>query len=440
MIDQRKQVVFFDLGGTLGSPRISVPEGRLERLAVYPFAVPVLQDLKDRGIPCGIISNTGSETGESMGEVLAQAGISHFFQPDLLIFSSVEGVDKSSEEIFRIAAARAGHADAADRCVYVGEDRAERQVAMRAGLSVCPHPLLVEEVLLGQSLRYVRISARESQSTAAWKGYLKVPSIVPLHIERDHGKISIYAISTAAEATYLDDLGFHVDRLGHSDAPLTTSLYLFRDDRQVTSGFLQPEGNSSSCFGQGPESEWVLASTDRGLLVALPAGRSVDEFRFRGAAHGHVAKLLPDMSLLEPFGMEPDTRPATFLLAPAVEPSLDPRIRDELITGITPEVVSDHASRYTGVLPIDPQGTSARIVSRHIFHPDNAVASRALAADLQRLGGVGISVRLHEFVHQGRQLHNVEAELYGTDSKEVVLVSAHFDSTAGNDDAYNPRD
>jgi len=439
MTDQRTQVVFFDLGGTLGSPRISFPEGRLERLAVYPFAFPVLQDLKDRSVPCGIISNTGNETEESMGAVLAQAGISHFFEPDLLVFSSVERVDKSSEAIFRIAAARAGNVDAADRCVYVGEDRAERQVAMRAGLSVCPHPLLVEEVLLGHSLRYLRMSAPSSQSGLPWRGYLKVPSIVPLHIEREHGKIVAYAISTAEEASTLDDLGFHVDRLGHSDAPLSTSLYLFRDDRQVMSGFLKPDGNSHSCFGQGPESEWILASTDRGLLVALPAGRSLDEFRFRAASHGHVAKLLPDMSLLEPFGLEPDARPATFLLAPAVEPSLDERVRDELIAGITPAIVSDHAARYTGVHSIDSQGSSARIMSRHIFHPDNAVATQALAADLQRLGGAGISVRLHEFVHQGRQLHNIEAEFNGADSKEVVVISAHFDSTADNDDAYNPR-
>ncbi len=77
-------------------------------------------------------------------------------------------------------------------------------------------------------------------------------------------------------------------------------------------------------------------------------------------------------------------------------------------------------------------------MSRHIFHPDNAKAAKALAADLKRLGGAEISVRLHEFVHEGRQLHNVEAEIHGSDSKEVVLVSAHFDSTAANDDTYNP--
>ncbi len=356
MTDQHGQVVFFDLGGTLGSPRISFPEGRLERLAVYPFAVPVLTHLKDRSVPCGIISNTGNETRESMEAVLAQAGISHFFQPDLLIFSSVEGVDKSSEQIFKMAAARAGHADAADRCVYVGEDRAERQVALRAGLSVCPHPLLVEDVLLGQSLRYLRISAPPNQSKREWRGYLSVPSLVPVLLEREHGEIVVYAISTDVQATQLDDLGFHVDRLGHSDAPLTTGLYLFQDDRQKKSGFLRSEGNSRTCFGQGPESEWILASTDRGLVVALPAGRSMDEFRFQEAAHGHVAKLLADMSLLEPFGLEPDTRPATFLLAPPAEPPLDERARDGLISGISPEILSDHAARYTGELPIDPQG------------------------------------------------------------------------------------
>jgi bacterial leucyl aminopeptidase len=438
MTNHNGSVVFFDLGGTLGSPRISFPDGRLERFDAYPFTAPVLQFQRDKGVPCGIISNTGKETRQSMEEVLEKAGIAHFFDPDLLMFSSVEGFDKSSEEIFRIAATRAGKADAADRCVYVGEGRSERQMAIRAGLRVCPHPLLLQEVLLGQRLWYLRLSVPASQANMPWRGYLRVPSLVPVHIDVEHDRTVVYAISTAAEATRLDDLGFLVDRLGSPDAPLTTSLYLFRDDRQMNSGFLRPEGNCAACFGKGEESEWILASTERGLLIALQAGRSVDEFRFRGAAHGHVAKLLPDMSLLEPFGLEQDARPAAFLLAPTMEPRLDETVRDELVTGITPEIITGHVERYTGIQPLVSSNSSRRIVSRHIFHPDNAIAGLALAADLQRLGGPGISVRFHEFAHQGLQLRNVEAEFEGSDSKEVVIVSAHFDSTAGNDDAYHP--
>jgi hypothetical protein len=83
MAEPQGQVVFFDLGGTLGSPRISFPERRLERLDVYPYTFSVLQALKDQGTPCGIISNTGAETFASMDAVLKKAGIAQFFQPPL---------------------------------------------------------------------------------------------------------------------------------------------------------------------------------------------------------------------------------------------------------------------------------------------------------------------------------------------------------------------
>ena len=48
-------------------------------------------------------------------------------------------------------------------------------------------------------------------------------------------------------------------------------------------------------------------------------------------------------------------------------------------------------------------------------------------------------MRLHPFSHQGRALHNVEAELPGLVPGEVVLVTAHLDSTAAfGDGPYNP--
>jgi bacterial leucyl aminopeptidase len=438
MTEQSGQVVFFDLDGTLGSPRISFPEARLERLDVYPFATPVLQRLNDAAIPAGIISNTGNETAESMRIVLEASGIYGFFRPDLMIFSSVVGMDKSSIGIFKLASQRAAKMQSPDRCIYVGEDRLEREMAMKAGFRVCPHPLLVEEVLRNQPLRYVRISIPESQSRTEWRNSLKAHALVPLYVEREHSGTALYAITTAPEATKLDDLGFHVVRLGVPNAPLTTNLYLFRDDRQVMTGFLAPEGNSARFFGQGEGSEWVLASSARGLFVALPAGRSVDELRFRDAAHGSVAKLLPDMTLLEPFGQEVDARRAPFLFTPPADRTLTQDERDAMRDGITAQVITNDVNRYTGVDSVTSTGVPTRIRSRHIGHPDNVVATRALAEDLRLRGGPGMAVRLHQFLHQGRTLFNVEGELLGSNTDEMVLVCAHFDSTASDDMHYDP--
>ena len=110
---------------------------------------------------------------------------------------------------------------------------------------------------------------------------------------------TVYAITTPAAAARLDDLGFWVDRLGAEGEPLTTDLYLLRDDRQLGSGFLTLDGNATELFDAGPAARAVLASSDEGLLVAVPAGSSVERFHFSGAQHGHNLKLVPTATLLE---------------------------------------------------------------------------------------------------------------------------------------------
>lgn len=112
---------------------------------------------------------------------------------------------------------------------------------------------------------------------------------------------TVYAITTPPAASRLDDLGFWVDRLGTEDEPLTTDLYLLRDDRQLRSGFLTFDGNSTDFFEAGPASRNVLASTEEGLFVAVSAGSSVESYHFSGAQHRHNLKLVPSAALIEKF-------------------------------------------------------------------------------------------------------------------------------------------
>ena len=139
--------VFFDIGDTLASPRLDAAGG-LAGLDVYPFVVDVLARLRARrtqvaGI--GLISNTGTETAAGMRRLLDEAGLSPGLDDGLLLFSSVEGLDKSRPAFFELAAARAGAAPA--RCVFVGESEAERRVASAAGFLASPHPLHVFHLL-----------------------------------------------------------------------------------------------------------------------------------------------------------------------------------------------------------------------------------------------------------------------------------------------------
>jgi phosphoglycolate phosphatase-like HAD superfamily hydrolase len=97
----------------------------------------------------GIVSNTGRETGERMRALLDDAGLLGLFEPNLLLFSSVEGIDETDKEMVRRACTRP--AMPAQRCIFVGESEAERKVAMSAQLRVSYH-LLHAFFVLGQLL------------------------------------------------------------------------------------------------------------------------------------------------------------------------------------------------------------------------------------------------------------------------------------------------
>jgi bacterial leucyl aminopeptidase len=144
------KVVFFDLGDTLGTPRLSAA-GVLDGFDVFPFVPEVLTKMKATGpagfaARLGVISNTPpAATVTSMASVLSASGILAFFEPGLLLYSSVEGIDKTKKAFFTLAATRA--ALATNRCVFVGESDAERTVAKSAGLLSAFHPLHAFKVL-----------------------------------------------------------------------------------------------------------------------------------------------------------------------------------------------------------------------------------------------------------------------------------------------------
>jgi FMN phosphatase YigB (HAD superfamily) len=142
-------VVFFDLGDTLVIPRLS-DDGSLLALNVLPFVPDVLDKLKrtkvnDVELRLGVISNTGTETLSKMRSVVAEAGLLDFFEPALLLFSSVEGIDKRQKQFFEPGAQRSG--TRSEHCIYVGEDETERRVAASTKLRTSYHPLHVFHVI-----------------------------------------------------------------------------------------------------------------------------------------------------------------------------------------------------------------------------------------------------------------------------------------------------
>jgi bacterial leucyl aminopeptidase len=422
-------VVFFDIGDTLGSPKISPPPYHLESLNIYPYIPGILQQLKSDDLRLGMISNTGNETEASMKKVLETSGIYNFFEPDLLVYSSVVGVSKPDRQIFRLAATKAGNGNTPANCLFVGEDSKERKAAQDEGWQVVPHPCLVVDVLNGSRLRYICVTVSAAQSEQAWRSAMRNLAIAPLYVTGENGT-KVYAIASTSAITKLDDLGFQVDRLGSEGDPLTTTVYLLRDDRQTSTGFLNPQGQSSHFFGGDEESKWVLASAPEGLYIALPGDRSVEAYHFEDAHHGHNLKLLPDLSLLEPFGAGNNARTADFVQASLIETSLSDLEVTKFKT-ITPDSIRGYLERYAGVKPLDG-ATGIKLNSRHIQSPEISLVTEALAKDLAQIGGGDFQVGMDRFVHEGRELDNVAAELKGSESAEIVLVTAHLDSTSAS--------
>src|SRR4029453_10006826 len=94
------KVVFFDLGDTLGVGQVG-PSGNITGFDPFPFVKDILKKLKDPppaglGFRLGVISNTPTgTTAANMAAVLNAAGVLAFFDPTLLLYSSVEGLDKT---------------------------------------------------------------------------------------------------------------------------------------------------------------------------------------------------------------------------------------------------------------------------------------------------------------------------------------------------------
>ena len=391
----------------------------------------MLQELRDSGVRLGIVSNIGQETEEDVRRVLEESQIYDFFEPSLLIYG-----EKDSPEIFRRAAEQAGNSATPARCLYVGEDRDERSYALEAGFLVAPHPRLALQVLNGKHLRYIRVTlpAEYRSSSGGWREAIRGLAVVPIRVTGENGTM-VYAIATSGAASRLDDLGFEVDRLGSEDLPLATEVYFLRDDRQTRTGFLVEEGESNRFFDRDEESRMVLASSEGGLYVAMPAGRSVEQYHFEETLHGHNLKLTPGMVLLEPAEV---AQTANLLSAPPVESVLSQEEIESLRGEITPESIAADVDRYGGKRPVDDAG-GITIKSRHIQHEHNALAVAALLLDLEGIGGEDFSVALHRFTHEGRTLDNVEAELVGSELEEIVLITAHLDSTAKSTEGYDPK-
>jgi len=390
----------------------------------------LLASLQGKGLHLGIISNTGDDGKTTVEAVLQPAAILSYFDPALRLYSHDVGLTKNSPAIFVRATELAGRAATPETCLFVGEDAVERGFAMQAGMRVCPHPLLIDEVIAGERLRYVRVTIPPARVQEGYR-LLRPRAFVPMHVASRGGTV-VYGITSQRVATELANLLLQLDLLGNPDAPNESDLYLLRDDLAQRSGF-GVTGGAARRFFAGDDGPLLLTATEDGLVAALPAGRSPGEFHFAEAWHGHTFKLIPDPHLLQ---QASGGSSAGFAAEAITPPQLSPE-ESEAFSSMGRDGMLAIVERYSGLRPLSFDDGSP-IRSRHIAYADgdNEQAAMALARNLEAAGQGRIQVRMSRFSHRGLMLYNVEGELSGT-SPELVLVTAHLDSTAANDEDYN---
>ena len=407
-VESEMKAIYFDIGDTLGSVEISASK-RL--LRVFPFAsvFAVLQQLRERDIALGILSNTGLDRAADVDRVLGDANILHYFHSDLRIYSADVGITKRRIEMFELARGRAGRVLGGCPDVYfVGENRSERGLAKLAGLGPVPHPSLVEAVLDGEGITYVRASCAAGHLDDS---YLHRLGLIPLGTEPGSPHCTV-CVTTERAGHAARAAGIRLEPLFPSSSPALSDLYLVRGDAR--------DGGTSSASEK---------------LVPVGAGETFSDRR-RHPQHGHLQYLYARDERALPF-----TEPTT------IEARLSRIERNVLAKAVAEDSLGDAISRIIG----EEDGIGR---NRHVLSPEMDKVVERLAADLEEAGNGLIRVVLQPFelsagcikpVHgqpiaETVPLWNVIGELKGH-TDELVLVTAHLDSTSRRScpGTYDPR-
>jgi FMN phosphatase YigB (HAD superfamily) len=122
-MSQFVKAIFFDLGMTLVSA---------DTTQWNPGAQTVITELRTEGLRLGIISNTGNLTRPQLKNRLPSDFDFNDFDAGLVLLSSEVGIEKPSQDIFRLAVNRVGAPS--EQCLYCSEDFLETLAAQRAGM------------------------------------------------------------------------------------------------------------------------------------------------------------------------------------------------------------------------------------------------------------------------------------------------------------------
>jgi FMN phosphatase YigB (HAD superfamily) len=128
-------VVFFDIGGTLGERHLTT--GLFKS---FPSSAGLLKAMREVvGLRIGVITTLGPGLTNTEGLALLQgAGLAQFLDPQGFVSDHDAGVAKPHVAIYQVAAQRVGVP--IGRCLYVGENLSEVLGALVAGMKAVLKP------------------------------------------------------------------------------------------------------------------------------------------------------------------------------------------------------------------------------------------------------------------------------------------------------------
>jgi bacterial leucyl aminopeptidase len=313
-----------------------------------------------------------------------------------------------------------------DHSFFVSKDSLERAEALKAGFAAAiPHPRLVSEVLEGGTLVYARVSGlNNSYTDQRLDRFLNMP-MVPVYFTQAQGYV--YVITSARAANLMASMGFDVTVFGEEHDPQITDLYLVGFD---LNGLDEASGKqiAGEFLAQQNKARFIAGSEEGGFLFALPSYIEVQSLYIPGMRERQSRRLMADATLLK--SLHDDT----WLNQPSLKLNLSATLSQKeleiLAEVITPQTIERFHAPYVGHAPLVIAGKEYTIHSRHKAHPENKIATDGLLEQLKTIGSGLLKVQPCDFWLGDKLLSNVEAELPGTEAGGIVIISAHFDSTA----------
>lgn len=303
-------------------------------------------------------------------------------------------------------------------CLLVSDEDTERRAALAAGLRVCPNLALMRAATRRIPYFYAKITAKRfftgelQPPDAALLALLDIAVIYP-------NDDVLYAIATDAALEALSLHGFTANRLEGLLGPGVRTTALRPDGTRLYLLHTDP-----APYLVSPYNTHVLDHTDDSLFLAVPLGKSIEDYPHPTGGHGHTQRISTGR-----FEANVATPPLTPDLS---TPQLAPYELAALRT-IDAATIAAHVDIYSGAAELLP---GVRIRSRFVKHRDNGVAVVRICEDLRRTGLVPTR---HTFEDDnGGWYENVIAELPGDNPHELVIIGAHLDSTAGFDEGHVP--